>query len=600
MRAPRSPVAPPSAPSLPPVMRALAMPCRRVAPLVARGVLLCGALATPARGQGTPPLSPKGDSVPVRTTTAPLAKSTRPVTAISVIRALSDGSVFVNDGQRRQLLLFDPALKEARVLADTAPGAPIPYGQRQLGLLPFLGDTTLLVEPATLALVALDPQGKTLRVMASPRTNDIYTLASVNPGSHAFDGQGRLYYRQGNSGGFGGMMFGAGGGGDRGGDRGRGGQGGGTSGGSTGGAQRQGQPQRGGGEFGGGMPGGAVAAMGGFGAMGGAPGSRGFNPANQPDSVPIVRVDFDTRRADTVTFVKIPRSDVSMTRGEDGGMRTTIRINPLPQADDWALLNDGTVAVIRVLDYHVDYYTPDGKHITGEKLPYDWKRITDDDRTKLIDSIGVLAKAAASRAGGNGPMRVAFEPIAAEKLPDYYPPVRAGTSLADHQGNLWVLPATSSLSSQIAQQFMGGMGARGGFPGGGGPPPGAMSFMGIPGGGERRDARQEQRAERRDARDSTRGAAPPAAAAAPGAPGATGAPGAGAPGGMPPAALMGMMGAMMNQPPLVYDVVGRDGHMRYRVQLPPGRQLVGFARDGALFLAAREGRQFVIEKVALQ
>jgi hypothetical protein len=36
------------------------------------------------------------------------------------------------------------------------------------------------------------------------------------------------------------------------------------------------------------------------------------------------------------------------------------------------------------------------------------------------------------------------------------------------------------------------------------------------------------------------------------------------------------------------------------VHLPPGRQLVGFARDGALFLAAREGRQFVIEKVALK
>jgi hypothetical protein len=69
--------------------------------------------------------------------------------------------------------------------------------------------------------------------------------------------------------------------------------------------------------------------------------------------------------------------------------------------------------------------------------------------------------------------------------------------------------------------------------------------------------------------------------------------------GMPPAA-MGMMAAMMNQPPLVYDVVGRDGAMRYRVQLPPGRQLVGFAQDGALYLAARQGRQFVIEKVTLQ
>ncbi|MBU6367342.1 MAG: hypothetical protein KJT01_14100, partial [Gemmatimonadetes bacterium] len=89
----------------------------------------------------------------------------------------------------------------------------------------------------------------------------------------------------------------------------------------------------------------------------------------------------------------------------------------------------------------------------------------------------------------------------------------------------------------------------------------------------------------------------PGAPAAPAAQGAPGAPGAA--GGMPPA-LMGMMGAMMNQPPLVYDVIGRDGRMKYRVNLPPGRQLVGFARDGGLYLAAREGRQFAIEKVMLK
>lgn len=528
------------------------------------GGALC--LAAPLGAQGATPSSPAGDSVRVRTTSAPVATTTRPLTGITSVRALPNGGLYVNDGQRRQLLLFDAALKEAVVLADTAPGAPMPYGQRQLGLLPYQGDSTLLVESATLSLVVLDARGRTVRVMAPPRTNDIYTLASVNAGSHAFDAKGRLYYRQGTGGGgFGGgaMMFGAGG--DRGGDRARG------------GTSQGGRPGPGGGEMGG-PPGGLGAGQ------GGGPGGRGFNPANQPDSVPIVRVDFDTRTADTVTFVKVPRSDVSMTRGEDGGMRTTIRINPLPQADDWALLADGTVAVIRVLDYHVDYYTPDGQHLVGGKLPYDWKRITDDDRTKLIDSIGVLARAAGARAGGNGPVRVAFEPIAAEKLPDYYPPVRAGTSLADFQGNLWVLPSTSTLSSQIAGQFSQ-MAGRGGFPGAGGPPAGARSFAGIPGGG----AGGERRMERREARDSARAGTPPA-----------GTPPAAAPaGGMPPAA-MGMMAAMMNQPPLVYDVVGRDGAMRYRVQLPPGRQLVGFAQDGALYLAARQGRQFVIEKVTLQ
>ena len=51
------------------------------------------------------------------------------------------------------------------------------------------------------------------------------------------------------------------------------------------------------------------------------------------------------------------------------------KINPLPQGDDWALLSDGTIAVVRVLDYHVDFYAVDGSHEASERLPFDWKRM---------------------------------------------------------------------------------------------------------------------------------------------------------------------------------------------------------------------------------
>jgi hypothetical protein len=241
-----------------------------------------------------------------------------------------------------------------------------------------------------------------------------------------------------------------------------------------------------------------------------------------------------------------------MTRGEDGSTKISIKINPLPQADDWALLNDGTVAIMRVLDFHVDYYRPDGSHVSSDKLPFDWKRITDDDKAKLVDSLQTLAKAATERAGGGGGFRMSFEPVAAEKLPDYYPPIRAGTTLADFDGNLWVLPATSNLSAQLATQFMGGMGGMGG-----------------------------------------RGGAPGAAG---GAPGAARAPGDTTRGTMP-AAAMGMMAAMMNQPPLVYDIISPAGKMIERVKLPAGRQLLGFGPNGAIFLGARNGRQIIVEKV---
>jgi hypothetical protein len=535
------------------------------------GVSILAATASTASAQVSPE-TPSTSTVPVRDVTAPLAKATRPIGGANMLRALPDGSIFINDVQRRQLLRFDATLQNVLVVADSAPGALMPYGQRPIGLIPYLGDSSIVVDPATLSMVVLDKDGKTVRVMASPRTNDVNTLSNMNLGSHAFDQKGRLYYRQGSTGGAPGgmaMMFGSGN--DRGGGGGRGGQPGGQGGttqpgrGAAQSARPAGDEQARGGGQGGGQP---------FGG----PGGRGFNPASQPDSVPIVRVDFDTRKADTVAYVKVPKNETQMTRGEDGSTKISIKINPLPQADDWALLNDGTVAIMRVLDFHVDYYRPDGTHVSSDKLPFDWKRITDDDKTKLVDSLQTLAKAATERAGGGtgggGGFRMSFEPVAAEKLPDYYPPIRAGTTLADFDGNLWVLPATSNLSAQLATQFMGG---GGGGMGGRGGPGGAPGASGAAGGAAR-------------GAGGARGAGAAGAASAPRAAGDTTR-------GAMPAAAMGMMAAMMNQPPLVYDIISPAGKMIERVKLPAGRQLLGFGPNGAIFLGARDGRQIIVEKV---
>ena len=152
-----------------------------------------------------------------------------------------------------------------------------------------------------------------------------------------------------------------------------------------------------------------------------------------------------------------------------------------------------------------------------------------------------------------------FEVTAPEKLPDYYPPIRAGSSIADYEGNLWVLPTTSNLSAQLAQQ-MGQQGGRGGFGGG----PGGGGRGGAPGDSTRRGARG----------DSTgRGGAPGDS---------TGRGGRGGFGGLP-AALM--------QPtaPLVYDVINRKGELTHRVQFPAGRQIVGFGPGGAIYMVSREG-----------
>jgi len=513
-------------------------------------------------------------NIPVRQVAPVEAKSTRSLGAVSSLRALSDGSVFVNDNQRRQILRFDAALKDVRVIADTAPGSPLPYGQRPAGLLPYLGDSTIIVDPATTAMVVLAADGRVARIMAPPRTNDINTLATTNLGANAFDSKGQVVYRQGNAGGGPGLaqMFGSGNDrGGRGGGGGPGGGGGGRQGGQGGQAARGG----GGGDAGfGGPPGGGFGGDGGRGFGGQGPGGRG-NQGAQPDSVPVVRANFDTRKADSVAWIKVPRNETAMTRGEDGSMRFTAKINPLPQGDDWALLSDGTVAVVRVLDYHVDYYTVDGRHIASPRLPFDWKRITDEEKQGMVDSLSKMAKTIMDRQAAQNPnnqFRMNFEVASPDKLPDYYPPIRAGSTLADRDGNLWILPSTSSLSAQLAAQMMagGGPGGRGGF--GGGAP-------GAPGG---------QRAAG-DSAGRGRAAAGDSAAR-----GGRGGAGGGAPGGM--GALAGMLPNMMNQPPLVYDVVNGKGELTHRVQLPAGRQIAGFGPGGTVYLLAREGREVFLEK----
>ena len=544
---------------------------------VALAGLVGSALLARAGEAQTPAPEPK---IPVREIGPVEARSKQSVTAVSMLRALPDGGFFLNDTQRRQLLRFDATLQNVTVIADTL-GAPLPYSQRPPGLLPYLGDSTIIVDASTLSFVVLNPQGKVVRVMAPPRISDIQQLASANLGSNAFDAKGRLIYRNGGSGGGGGAFFGARGGG--------GGGGGGGAGGGAGGF---------GGGFGGPPGGGAPTGGAGAGQNSNGPGGRGFAPQNQPDSVPVVRADFDTRKADTLAWVKVPKSDYTMTQGADGGMHLVAKINPLPQADDWALMSDGTLAVVRVLDYHVDFFAPDGTKSVGGKLPFDWKRIEEGDKQKLVDSLKTLAKDASDKAekqaaanpGGNRGFRISFEPVGVEKLPDYVPPIRQGTTLADHDGNLWLLPATSSLAAQLAQAAAQGMGGgRGGFGG----PPGGFGGRGGAGGDPRGGVAAG------GAAGGARGGPPGSATGVPA--GAT----TGAPAGAPAAAGAPIAPQARDTssgptPPTfqyVYDVVNKKGELVERVKLPPNRTIAGFGPAGVIYLSAREGRNLFIEKV---
>ena len=281
----------------------------------------------------------QGAKVATRQLGAAASTSTELLGSVANVRQLPNGNVLVNDQARRRVVMLDKDLKLVSVVADSTSMTGNAYGARPGGLIPYRGDSTLFVEPVSLSMLVIDPAGKIVRTMAAPRPNDVNFLASPAFGFPGFDSQGRLVYRV--------MDFGF-----------RGGRG-----------PQPGQP---------------------------------FTPPTPPDSAALVRFDLASRKLDTASFVKLPKNNVSMTQNANGGMSFSITTNPLPVVDDWAVMSDGTIAIARGQDYHIDFVEPTGVR-RAEKIPYEWQRMTDDDKQRVLDSAKVAIEKARAAAQAAGP-----------------------------------------------------------------------------------------------------------------------------------------------------------------------------------------------------
>ena len=113
----------------------------------------------------------------------------------------------------------------------------------------------------------------------------------------------------------------------------------------------------------------------------GTPGTPEF-----PDSAALVRFDLGTRTLDTAAFFRIPKQNMTVTRDENGGFRVMSTINPLPVTDDWAVMSDGTIALVRGREYRVEFIGADGARTVADKIPFEWQRLSDEDKVAFIDS----------------------------------------------------------------------------------------------------------------------------------------------------------------------------------------------------------------------
>jgi len=164
-------------------------------------VLFASMCVSSAAGAQTPapakPDSTKMNGPPIRRITTAAAVSTEPLGAVTSVIELRDSRVLVNDGNRRRLLLMDTTLTKVEVVLDSIAETANTYGTRAGTLIPYHGDSVLFIDPASYAMIVLDPQGKPARVRSVWRAEDLYMFTAPN-GSYGYpatDSRGRIVYR---------------------------------------------------------------------------------------------------------------------------------------------------------------------------------------------------------------------------------------------------------------------------------------------------------------------------------------------------------------------------------------------------------------------
>ena len=333
--------------------------------------------------------------IPIRQIGPILATSTENVGPAVSVRGTSDGHVIVGAGSRQRVYAFDSTLKNFTMVVDSGAGTGN-IAIRTTGLIPYLADSTLLPDFGANALIVLDPSGKEVRSMAPPRAQDLIFLGiPAGLGRPGFDPQGRLVYR------------------------------------TQAPPNIRPRPTPSGGQT---VP---------------------MTPVNA-DSAPILRGNFDTRRVDTLAWMKTPsqgRMAMDMKENLAGGPPSiTLRmlLNPFPMSDEWAILSDGTIAIVRVHDYHIDWIDPDGTRRSSAKMPIEWRQYTEAERTQRVDSIRKVAdeqikRGIAAQGGAGAPqIKIDMGIVPDSEFPSFWPPIEPGSVMADLEGHLWILPTTST------------------------------------------------------------------------------------------------------------------------------------------------------------
>lgn len=317
-----------------------------------------------------------------RTLSKPEAEFAEPFTQVSAIRELRDGRVIVSDGRDKVVQLVDLKTGRASKIGREGSG-PGEYGlPRNLVAMP--GDTTFLFDPLNSRYLTILPDGKP---GATFRLEDGAPPVTAAP----------------TAGGRGGMQV------------------------MRGMTEPRGTDVRGYLYFEG--P------------------SVTFGPEGPvtADSAPVMRYDRKTYKYDTLTFVRLPKNNAEVRTSNSGGNRNVqVRMGgqvPFPARDIWTVLPNGTVAVARVADYHLDLIGANKQVVRGPAVPFTPVKVGEAEKALYRKEAASNRPMAIMRTIENGRTNTSAGPAPAPGEPDSWPTVKppfTTSILAAPNGDVWV------------------------------------------------------------------------------------------------------------------------------------------------------------------
>jgi hypothetical protein len=160
------------------------------------------------------------------------------------------------------------------------------------------------------------------------------------------------------------------------------------------------------------------------------------------DSALVMRFPRDQARGDLVCAIKLADASDQRRRGS-----IMLGRRPLGARDDWAVAEDGSVAVVRAEGYQVEWIAPDGTRVIGSPNSVRPARIGRAEREQWFSEFLTGEIAVGIRRSADGSRQVSFRrgsssrppaDLNAYDWPDRLPPFRAKRTRVSPVGELWV------------------------------------------------------------------------------------------------------------------------------------------------------------------